>query len=144
MSDELRPFELGTPGPMRDRLVAAVLAGDKTATSSLRLSYDLDSEPLPRPGDRFRMVDSAQRSVGVVRTTRVDVLRLGEVGDDVARAEGEGFADRTAWRVPHEEFWRRYADDVRAFLGVDAWRIDDDTGVVVEHFMLEGRATRRG
>ena len=65
------------------------------------------------------------------------VSDLEAVGHDVARAEGEGFADRAAWRTAHEEFWGRYADDVRAFLGADSWRLDDDTGVVVEHFVLE-------
>lgn len=137
MSDELPAYELGVPGPMRDRLVGAVLAGDKTATSSLRLFYDLDAEALPQPGQRFRLIDSQSRAVGVVRVDRVDVLPLGEVGDDVARAEGEGFADRTSWRRAHEEFWARYAADVREFLGVREWSVTDETAVVVEHFVLE-------
>lgn len=137
MNDMLPPFELGVPGPMRDRLVAAVLAGDKTATSTLRVFYDLDAEAMPRPGQRFRLVDSAESAVGVVRVDHVDVLPLADVGDDVAHAEGEGFADRTAWRRAHEEFWARYAGDVREFLGVREWSVGDDTTVVVEHFALE-------
>lgn len=133
----LPPFELGVPGPMRDRLVGAVLAGEKTATSSLRIFLDLDSEPVPREGERFGLLDSAGKTVGVVRVTSVGILPLGEVGDRVAHAEGEGFADRHEWRAAHEEFWRDYLDDVREFLGFDGWVVDDDTAVIVEHFVLE-------
>jgi uncharacterized protein YhfF len=33
---------------MRDRLVAAVLRGEKTATSSLLADLEIEGEPLPR------------------------------------------------------------------------------------------------
>ena len=39
-----------------DRLLVAVLRGEKTATSSLVVEY-LTGEPLPRVGDRLRLVD---------------------------------------------------------------------------------------
>lgn len=136
-SAALPPFELGTPGPMRDRLVAAVLAGQKTATSGLRLAYDLDAEPIPREGERFALLDSTGARVGVVRITGVGILPLGDVGDRVAHAEGEGFADRHEWRAAHEEFWATHVDVIREFLGVESWTIGDDTRVVVEHFVLE-------
>ena len=43
--------EYGLPGPLRDELVAAILAGAKTATSSLYAAYG--DEPLPRVGEGF-------------------------------------------------------------------------------------------
>lgn len=40
----------GFPGPQRDKLVAAVLRGEKTATASLRLEYEPEGpDELPRP-----------------------------------------------------------------------------------------------
>ncbi|MEJ7691051.1 MAG: ASCH domain-containing protein [Nocardioidaceae bacterium] len=70
-----------------DRLLAAVLRGEKTATSSLAVEY-LSSEPLPRVGQRLTLVDHGGRTHGVVETTRVTVIPLHLVGDDVARDEG--------------------------------------------------------
>jgi len=40
------------PGPLRDRLVAAILNGEKTATTSLRLEYNQPGEDLPDVGSR--------------------------------------------------------------------------------------------
>jgi uncharacterized protein YhfF len=60
-------FELGAPGPLRDRLVAAVLAGEKVATSSLRLQYDDEGEPLPTAGERRVLVEVVVERFRVVR-----------------------------------------------------------------------------
>ncbi|MGW3862422.1 ASCH domain-containing protein, partial [Streptomyces sp. NPDC005047] len=48
----LPKVEFGFPGPLRDRLVAAVLDGSKTSTTGLLLDYEHEDEPLPRAGDR--------------------------------------------------------------------------------------------
>lgn len=42
--------EFGFPGPLRDTLVAAILAGAKTSTSALLLGYEHANEPLPEAG----------------------------------------------------------------------------------------------
>jgi len=78
-------------GGLGDRLLAAVLRGEKTATS-LAVEY-LSGEPLPRVGERLTLVDHGGRPHGVVETTRVTIVPLHLVGNDVARDEGEGFAD---------------------------------------------------
>jgi len=82
-----------------DRLLAAVLRGEKTATSSLAVEY-LSGEPLPRVGERLNLVDHARRVHGAVETTRVTITPLHLVDDQVANDEGEGFADATDWRRP--------------------------------------------
>lgn len=134
MSEQLPTYALGEPGPMRDRLVESVLAGRKTATSWLRVFYEMEGLPLPRAGDRFRLIDSSAAPVGVVETVRADVVRFADVQDDVARAEGQGFASHDDWRAVHFAYWDRFRDNVRAYLGNPGWSIDDDTPVVVEHF----------
>lgn len=91
----VRPFELGF-GDLRDRLVAAVVAGDKTVTTSLRVSYELEHEPLPQPG-LHALVDRDDNRVGVVDVESVEVRRLAEIDDSVAHGEGEGFADVAHW-----------------------------------------------
>ncbi|HLR84448.1 MAG TPA: ASCH domain-containing protein [Nocardioidaceae bacterium] len=136
MTEPIPAFELGEPGPMRDRLVEAVLAGRKTATSSLRVFYDMEDAWLPRSGDRYQLIDSAHEKLGVVEATTVDIVPLGGVGDDVALAEGEGFTNALEWRAAHVAFWDRYRDDVLRYLDDPSWVVDDATEVVVEYFRL--------
>lgn len=129
-------FELGDPGPMRDRLVAAVLRGDKTATSSLEVFYRIDRMALPRPGDRSTLVGSAGERLGTIELLDARILRLGDVGDDVAIAEGEGFRDAGEWRSAHEHYWEGFVEPVRTFLREPSWQLGEDTPVVVEWFRL--------
>lgn len=118
-----------------DRLLAAVLRGAKTATSSLAVEY-LSGEPLPRVGERLTLVDHAGRAHGVVETTRVAVIPLHLVKDDVARDEGEGFADAAAWRDAHMAFWNEVGDLGRADAGDPGWELRESEAVVVQWFRL--------
>ncbi len=47
---DLPSFELAYPGPLRDQLVAAVLSGAKTSTSSLLAEFSAEDDPLPVAG----------------------------------------------------------------------------------------------
>lgn len=122
-------------GGLGDRLLAAVLRGGKTATSALAVEH-LGGEPLPRVGERLALTDHAGRVHGVVETTGMTIVPMDEVGDDVAHDEGEGFADATAWRAAHEEYWRSTTDLVRLDAGDPAWELRAAEPVVVERFRL--------
>lgn len=123
-----------------DRLLAAVLRGAKTATSSLAVEY-LSGEPLPRVGQRLTLVDHAGRSYGTVETTRVTFIPLHLVGDDVAHEEGEDFADAAEWRRGHEAFWAGVTDLVRAEAGDPDWQLREAEPVVVHWFRLVRTST---
>jgi uncharacterized protein YhfF len=125
-----RIWRLGTPGPMRDRLVSAVLGGEKTATTSLLAEWQEEGEKPPRAGEQMTVVDSDERSVGVIELTAVEVIRLGDANLSLARDEGEGFKTVSEWRETHERFW---ADQVPADR---AEPLTDDTRIVVERFRL--------
>jgi uncharacterized protein YhfF len=62
-------------GGLGDRLLAAVLRGEKTATSSLAIGY-LSGNPLPRAGERLPLVDHSCGVHGTVETTRVTITPL--------------------------------------------------------------------
>jgi uncharacterized protein YhfF len=122
------------PGPERDRLVAAVLRGEKTATSSLLAEWLLDDQELPVAGERREVLDSEDNPVAVIETTAVDVIRLGDVDLNLAREEGEGFRSVAEWRDAHEGFW---ADEVIPRLPRSmAGSLSDDAKVVVVRFRL--------
>ncbi|MEV6951966.1 ASCH domain-containing protein [Streptomyces sp. NPDC051183] len=135
--DDLQPFELGFPGPLRDMLVAAVLSGAKTSTTGLLQWYETAGEPLPAAGGRFAMVDSDERAVAVLEITDVRVLRLADVDLRHALDEGEGYTSVAEWRASHEGFW--HSAPLREELGDPEFTVDDDTPVVAERFRIVAR-----
>jgi uncharacterized protein YhfF len=139
--DELRIAEFGFPGELRDRLMAAILTCEKTATTGLLIEWELDGEPVPRAGERMLVVDSSNVPVAVIELDDVRVVRLADVDIATAEAEGEGFLSVKEWRLSHEAFWESYADDLRSRLADPSWRLADDTPVVVEYFRLVDRLT---
>lgn len=128
------PAYFAFPGPLRDQLIAAILAGAKTSTSCLLVDYERDGEPLPEVGERSVVMDSGDRPVAVIETTEVRVVRLGDVDLRHAIDEGEGFESVSAWRAGHEDFW--HSPEARAELGDPAFTVDDDTLMVAERFRL--------
>jgi uncharacterized protein YhfF len=131
-----RICEFGFPGPLRDRLVAAVLSEVKTATSSLLADWQRDGEQPPAAGELQTVIDSAGSPVAIIEITGCDVIALGAVDDRVARAEGESYRTAAGWRSEHERFWR---EEVFPAWEGDVPVLDDSTAVVVEWFRLQSR-----
>lgn len=125
------------PGALRDRLVAAILDGTKTATSSLWEEYRRGGEPLPRVGDEEAVLDSDGQVACVTRVAAVDVVALGGVSDDHAHREGEGYPDSAAWRRGHEPFWT--SPEFVSSLGDPPVTLADDTQVVCTRFEVVRR-----
>jgi uncharacterized protein YhfF len=135
--EDLPIAEFAFPGPLRDQLVAAILSGSKTTTTGLLADYEHESEPLPRPGLREAVVDSAGDRVAVIETTGVRVVRLGDVDLAHAVGEGEGYSSVAEWRAGHERFW--HSAEMRAALKDPQFAVNDDTLVVARSFrLLEG------
>jgi uncharacterized protein YhfF len=132
-SEDLPVLELAAPGPERDRGVAAILAGTKTALTGLLQIHEHAGEPLPQEGDRFTVVDSAGEPAAIIELTEVRVVPISTVDDGYARAEGRGYADAVQWRAAHEELF--CSEFVADFLG-RVPTIDDGTLVVAERFRL--------
>ncbi|WP_203185256.1 ASCH domain-containing protein [Streptomyces pratensis] len=135
--EPLKPFLLAFPGPLRDRLVAAVLSGEKVSTSGLLVEYEVEREELPPVGERSALIDSDGREVAVVELTEVRVLPLGSVGLRHALDEGEGYASVAEWRAGHEAFW--HGEEMREALGDPSFTVDDGTMIVVERFRVVER-----
>ena len=132
--DDLPVAEFAFPGPLRDQLVAAILDGRKTTTSGLVADYEHENEPLPDPGLRQAVIDSAGRRVAVIEITAVRVLRVADVDLAHAVGEGEGYATVAEWRAGHERFW--HSAEVRESLGDPDFTVNDDTLIVAETFRL--------
>jgi len=130
--DDLPPAEFAFPGPLRDKLVGAILSGAKTSTSGLRAGY-ID-EPLPVVGEVSAVVDSDGRRIAAIEITEVREIRVADVDLQFAIDEGEGYRSVAEWRAGHENFW--HSPEVRAELGDPDFTVDDDTPIVTERFRL--------
>jgi uncharacterized protein YhfF len=129
--------ELGFPGPLRDRLVAAILSGEKVATTGLLEEYRREGTEPEAPGERQLVVGSDGRGVAVIELLEVDVRRLGDVDLAFAVDEGEGFTTVAEWRDAHVAFFR--SPELRTALGSPPVPIDDDTLVVCTRFQVVER-----
>ena len=115
-------MEHGLPGTdLRQRLVDAVLRGEKTATAGL----PEPGEEHGRAGDRCLLLGFDDEPVGIVELTEVRTIPAGEIDVQFARDEGEGFESVEDWRVAHERFFER--------------PLPDDTPIVAIRFRLVER-----
>jgi uncharacterized protein YhfF len=132
-SENLPTLELAFPGPLRDSGVEAILSGKKTALTGLLQLLEHAGEPIPKPGERFSVLDSSGQSAAIIELTDVKVVRICDVNDDFAFAEGRDYANVAEWRHAHEDFFR--SEGVTEFLGAAAI-INDDSYVITQRFRL--------
>lgn len=130
--DDLPPREFADPGPIRDQVVAAILAGAKTTTTGLALAYERGGEPFPSAGDRFAVVDSDGRPVAAIEMTEVRLVRVGEI--DLRHVLDDGDESIEQWRAAHEEEW--HDPETREVLGDPEFTVDEDTIVLAQRFRL--------
>ncbi len=119
-------FAFGDTPEQADELLALVLAGRKTATSTAVAELS-ESDPAPQVGDVAIVLDGAQRPRALIRTTAVTEVAFRDVTPAHAAAEGEGDGTLEHWRREHERFWR-------SVLGDDAF--SPDLPVLCETFQL--------
>ncbi len=126
--------EFGFPGPLRDRLVAAILAGEKVTTTGLLEEYRREGTEPEGAGERQLVVDSDGRGVAIIELVEVEVRRMGDVDLAFAIDEGEGFTSVAEWRDAHVRFFT--SPELRAALGDPPVTVDDDTPVVCTRFRV--------
>ncbi|MEI2277443.1 ASCH domain-containing protein [Paenarthrobacter ilicis] len=126
--------EFGFPGPLRDRLVASILSGTKTTTTSLLVEYSVEDDPLPEVGTRQAVIDSTGQPVAVIETVQVDQMPLDQVPLTHVIDEGEGHATVAHWRADHEQYW--HGKEMRSYLEDPTFTVLDETVVILERFQL--------
>ncbi|WP_255372142.1 ASCH domain-containing protein [Cellulosimicrobium sp. CUA-896] len=119
-------WSFGDNPRLADTLLAAVLSGAKTATSSSLWEYDDGETPVPEKGELSILLDGAGHPRALIRTTSVEVVPFGDVGADFALAEGEGDTTGDEWREGHRGYFSRVLER----------DVPDDMPVVCERFEL--------
>jgi uncharacterized protein YhfF len=104
----LPPFELAHPRTkLRRQLVDAVLRGEKIATAGLAAEYEAEGEQPEPAGSRCELLGYDDEPVAVVEVTESRLIPAGEIDEQFARDEGEGFETVDDWREAHERFFGR-------------------------------------
>jgi len=90
------PMSIGDTGAAADEGAAAILSGDKTATSSPHWEYP--DGRIPFVGALSVLLDGRGLPRAIVETVRVEIIPFGSVNGDFARAYGEGARTLHWWR----------------------------------------------
>jgi uncharacterized protein YhfF len=123
-------WSFGDSPELADEMLARVLSGEKTATSTALWEFEAGGEELPEVGSAAILLDGAGHPRAFIRTTSVRVVPFSEVDEQFAAAEGEDDGSLAAWQSSHEEYFRRRATDA------GGQPFSEDLPVVLEEFEL--------
>ena len=103
----LEAFAFGDSEDLCAALTSLLLRGAKRATASLAWTCEKEQKRQPRPGDLSIVTAWSGQPLCIIETTAVEVLPFEEVGEDFARAEGEGDRTLASWRANHSAYFAR-------------------------------------
>ena len=117
-------FEL-TEGACNN-LLDLVLKGQKKATASSVLGYQIEGEEIPKEGNLSVITDWDGNPRCVIKTTRVRIIPYKDITFDIAKLEGE---DDTleSWRKNHEKFFTEEGKDL-------GYKFSEEMEVIFEEF----------
>ena len=109
-------------------LLALVLSGKKTATSSALPAYEADGSDMPEIGELSIVTDFDLRPCCVIETTKLTRIRFRDMTFDICRREGEDECLET-WREKHIRFFTEDAEET-------GYEFSDDMIVLFEDFRM--------
>ena len=92
---------------LADELGQLVLSGIKTATCAAVWEYEAEGQPFQEAGTLWIVLDGKGDPICITETVSVTFCRYNEVGEEFARAEGEGDLSLQYWREAHKNFFSR-------------------------------------
>jgi len=119
-------FELNEK--LANELLQLVLDGQKRATASSLLGYEIEQNPFPKIGDYSIITDWEGDPKCVIETIDVVVIPYKDITFDICKREGE---DDTleSWRQGHERFFREEGRTL-------GYEFSEDMPVVFEDFKV--------
>ena len=110
-----------------DRLASLCLAGIKTATSSVYETFELDEMKVPEEEDYSIILDSDEVPLFIIKDTKVEIKKFGEVDADFAEKEGEGDQSLEGWKKIHQKEFEKKCEEY----GIE---FSEDTLILCEEF----------
>lgn len=107
-------------------LLDLVLKGQKKATASSVLGYQIEGEEIPKEGNLSVITDWDGNPRCVIKTTRVRIIPYKDITFDIAKLEDE---DDTleSWRKNHEKFFTEEGKDL-------GYKFSEEREVIFEEF----------
>lgn len=107
-------------------LLDLVLKGQKKATASSVLGYQMEGEEIPKEGNLSVITDWDGNPRCVIKTTRVRIIPYKDITFDIAKLEDE---DDTleSWRKNHEKFFTEEGKDL-------GYKFSEEMEVIFEEF----------
>lgn len=107
-------------------LLDLVLKGQKKATASSVLGYQIEGEEIPKEGNLSVITDWDGNPRCVIKTTRVRIIPYKDITFDIAKLEDE---DDTleSWRKNHEKFFTEEGKDL-------GYKFSEEMEVIFEEF----------
>lgn len=133
VSAEVDLRRIGTDDEMVRLIIERIAIGEKTMTYSLPWIARHEGRPEPRAGGYIAPLGPDGRPALLLRLTRVEELRFGEIGEAHIQREGKPLRRIEVWRPLHIEVWNRKL----APLGRT---VTEEMPVWAEYFDLVGRA----
>ncbi|MFU8786809.1 MAG: ASCH domain-containing protein [Candidatus Izemoplasmataceae bacterium] len=113
---------------LANELLALVLKGQKKATASSLLAYEIEKEPLPKIGELSIVTDFNGTPRCVIETQAVTIIPFNEMTYEICKREGE---DDTleSWQAGHRKFFSAEGKIV-------GYEFREDLPVVFEDFKV--------
>ena len=105
-------WHFGNSAKMAIDLAGLVLAGKKTATSSLKWSLDSSDEKYPKVGALSIITDFDGIPMMIIETLEIIEWNFDEVTEDIGHQEGEGDRTLAYWRSAHWEFFAKECETI--------------------------------
>lgn len=105
--DTYDAWAFGNSPEMADELLAHVLKGEKTGTSSLYILYELEQEQVPKVESYSVLLDGNDQAQAIICTKVVEILPYSQVSEVHGYLEGEGDRTLNYWRSVHQPFFEQ-------------------------------------
>lgn len=107
-------------------LLDLVLKGQKKATASSVLGYQIEGEEIPKEGNLSVITDWDGNPRCVIKTTRVRIIPYKDITFDIAKLEGEDDI-LESWRKNHEKFFTEEGKEL-------GYKFSEEMEVIFEEF----------
>lgn len=113
---------------LANELLELVLFGQKKATASSLLAYELNGERVPRIGDLSIVTDWNNDPKCVIETTNITIIPFKDITYEICKREGED-DNLESWRQGHIRFFMSEGSEL-------GYTFTEDMPVVFEDFKV--------
>lgn len=117
---------------LANELLQLVLTGQKRATASSLLAYEIDDERIPQVGDYSIVTDWEGTPRCVIETTAVTIIPYKEITFDICKREGEDDS-LESWQRGHKRFFTEEGQAI-------GYEFSEEMPVVFEDFKVVFKA----